>query len=228
MKPFFCAEWNEVIKTPSSTRLILQSFFHKVPSHPRNVTVHEVTSSTIKISWLEPEKPNGPNLMYRIYYTSLNQTHLAMPKNDPENGMRSEAGIHYYTLKKLSKLWMLIDWKWNRADDDFPFVGPYTEYKIVVVAITTRHDGNASTPLIQRTDVAAPTPPTITNLACQKDGTILMRWKRPLLFYNTIDYYIVSYKSSKWDFYRQFQINASSDHIETEVRPNRRPREFLF
>lgn len=75
-----------------------------VPSHPRNVTVHEVTSSTIKISWHEPERPNGPNLIYRIYYTSLNQTHLAMPKNDPENGMRSEAGIHYYTLKKLRKL----------------------------------------------------------------------------------------------------------------------------
>lgn len=67
------------------------------------MTVHEVTSSTIKVSWLEPEKPNGPNLIYRIYYTSLNQTHLAMPKNDPENGMRSEAGIHYYTLKKLRK-----------------------------------------------------------------------------------------------------------------------------
>lgn len=65
------------------------------------MTVHEVTSSTIKISWLEPEKPNGPNLIYRIYYTSLNQTHLAMPKNDPENGMRSDAGTHYYTLKKL-------------------------------------------------------------------------------------------------------------------------------
>jgi hypothetical protein len=74
-----------------------------VPSHPRNVTVHDVTSSSIKISWLEPEKPNGPNLIYRIYYTSLNQTHLAMPKNDPENGMRSDAGVHYYTLKKLRK-----------------------------------------------------------------------------------------------------------------------------
>jgi hypothetical protein len=95
--------------------------------------------------------------------------------------------------------------------------GPFTEYKIVVVAITTRHDGNASTPLIQRTDVAAPTPPTITNLACQKDGTILMRWKRPIIYYNTIDFYIVSYKSSKMDHYRQFQINASADHIETEV-----------
>lgn len=26
-----------------------------------------------------------------------------MPKNDPENGMRSESGIHYYTLRKLSE-----------------------------------------------------------------------------------------------------------------------------
>lgn len=100
---------------------------------------------------------------------------------------------------------------------EFPFTGAFTEYKIVVVAITTRHDGNASTPLIQRTDVSAPSPPTISNLACQKDGTILLRWKRPLVYYNTIDFYIVSYKSSKWDFYRQFQINASADHIETEV-----------
>lgn len=101
---------------------------------------------------------------------------------------------------------------------DVSFLGPFTEYKIVVVAITTRHDGNASTPLIQRTDVAAPSPPTISNLACQKDGTILMRWKRPIVFYNTIDFYIVSYKSSKMDHYRQFQINASADHIETEVK----------
>lgn len=180
------------------------------------MTVHEVTSSTIKISWLEPEKPNGPNLIYRIYYTSLNQTHLAMPKNDPENGMRSEAGTHYYTLKKLRKKHVCpqnVD-KWLTK---FLFAGPFTEYKIVVVAITTKHDGNASTPLIQRTDVAAPSQPTITNLACQKDGTILLRWKRPMIYYNTIDFYIVSYKSSKWDFYRQFQINASADHIETEV-----------
>lgn len=74
-----------------------------VPSQPRNVTVHDVSPSSIKISWLEPEKPNGPNLIYRIYYTFLNQTLLAMPKNDPDNGMRSESGIHYYTLKRLSR-----------------------------------------------------------------------------------------------------------------------------
>lgn len=74
-----------------------------VPSQPRNVTVHEVTPSSIRISWLEPEKPNGPNLIYRIYYTFLNQTLLAMPKNDPENVAKSESGIHYYTLKRLSE-----------------------------------------------------------------------------------------------------------------------------
>ena len=65
--------------------------------------MHEVTANSIRISWHAPEKPNGPNLIYRIYYTFLNQTLLAMPKNDPDNGMRSESGIHYYTLRKLSK-----------------------------------------------------------------------------------------------------------------------------
>jgi hypothetical protein len=96
------------------------------------------------------------------------------------------------------------------------FIGPFTEYRIVVVAITTRHDGNASIPIIQRTDVAAPSAPIISNLACQKNGTILLRWKRPLIF-NTIDYYIVSYKNTRWERFRQFQINASTSHMETEV-----------
>lgn len=82
---------------------LLLEFPFTVPSQPRNVTVHEVTANSIRISWHAPEKPNGPNLIYRIYYTFLNQTLLAMPKNDPDNGMRSESGIHYYTLRKLSK-----------------------------------------------------------------------------------------------------------------------------
>lgn len=180
------------------------------------MTVHDVTSSSIKISWLEPEKPNGPNLIYRIYYTSLNQTHLAMPKNDPENGMRSEAGVHYYTLKRLSKIRRLTNFSSFFNSVFSLFIEAFHEYKIVVVAITTRHDGNASIPILQRTDVAAPSAPIISNLACQKNGTILLRWKRPISF-NTIDYYIVSYKNVKWERYRQFQINASTSHMETEV-----------
>lgn len=95
--------------------------------------------------------------------------------------------------------------------------GPYTEYKIVVVAITTRYDGNASTPIFQKTDVAAPSPPILSDLSCQKDGTIYVKWKRPVHFYNTIDFYIISFKASLWEYYRQFQINTSAEHIEIEV-----------
>lgn len=94
---------------------------------------------------------------------------------------------------------------------------PYTEYKIVVVAITPRHDGNGSEPKYQRTDVAAPSAPILSNLACQKDGTIYVKWKRPIIYYNTIDFYIISFKGAAWDFFRQFQINSSADHIEIEV-----------
>lgn len=210
----------------------LSFYLLTVPSHPRNITVHDVSSSSIKISWLEPERPNGPNLIYRIYYTSLNQTHLAMPKNDPENGMRSDAGVHYYTLKKLRKIWRVMFVKSESflnlpSSFLFLFIGPFTEYRIVVVAITTRHDGNASIPIIQRTDVASPSAPIISNLACQKNGTILLRWKRPFTF-NTIDYYIVSYKNVKWERFRKFQINASALHMETEVSNRYKTRDKFF
>lgn len=96
-------------------------------------------------------------------------------------------------------------------------LGPFTEYKIVVVAITPRYDGNASAPIFQRTDVAAPSQPIVTNLACQKDGNIYVKWKRPIHYYNTIDFYIISFKASEWEYYRQFQINTSAEHIEIEV-----------
>lgn len=94
---------------------------------------------------------------------------------------------------------------------------PFTEYKIIVVAITTKHDGNASTPVVQRTDVTGPSSPLVTVLSCEKDGAILLRWKRPLIYFNTIDFYIVSYKSIERNFNQQFQINASAEHVETEV-----------
>lgn len=209
-------------------------YYYTVPSHPRNVTVHEITPSSINISWLEPEKPNGPNIMYRIYYTFLNQTLLAMPKNDPMNGMKTETGVHHYTLRKLSKSLTQIYFSLREDSNGiflfdfsplFSLAEPFTEYKIVVVAITPRYDGNASTPITIKTDVAAPSPPIVSSLACQKDGTIYVKWKRPTIYFNTIDFYIISFKASHWDYFRQFQINSSAEHIEIEVG---QAREFFL
>lgn len=80
--------------------IYLNFFVNTVPSKPQNVRVLDVTSSTIKISWLEPQKANGVIHAYRVYYIFLNQTLLHMPmlKNDASVGPP-----FHYTLMNLSE-----------------------------------------------------------------------------------------------------------------------------
>lgn len=76
-----------------------------VPSKPKNVRVLDVTSTSIKISWHEPERPNGVIHAYRVYYMFLNQTllHLPMLKNDASVGPP-----FHYTLINLSEFATII------------------------------------------------------------------------------------------------------------------------
>jgi len=80
------------------------SIIYIVPSKPQNVRVLDITSTTIKISWHEPERPNGVIHAYRVYYVFLNQTllHLPMLKNDASVG-----SPFHYTLINLSKYFSL-------------------------------------------------------------------------------------------------------------------------
>jgi hypothetical protein len=83
--------------------LINTNFHHlvfTVPSKPQNVKVLNVTSTTIKIGWNEPERPNGVIHAYRVYYMFLNQTllHLPILKNGASTGMSFN-----YTLVNLSE-----------------------------------------------------------------------------------------------------------------------------
>lgn len=73
-----------------------------VPSKPQYVKVLEVTSTSIKISWYEPERANGVIHAYRVYYMFLNQTllHLPMLKNDGSSG-----SLSHYTLINLSEFY---------------------------------------------------------------------------------------------------------------------------
>jgi hypothetical protein len=74
--------------------------FLTVPSKPQNVRVLNITSTSIKIGWHEPERPNGVIHAYRVYYMFLNQTllHLPMLKNDASVGPPFN-----YTLINLSE-----------------------------------------------------------------------------------------------------------------------------
>ena len=83
------------VNQSSFSRLVLT-----VPSKPQNIRVLNITSTTIKIAWNEPERPNGVIHAYRVYYMFLNQTllHLPMLKNDASIGV-----LFNYTLINLSE-----------------------------------------------------------------------------------------------------------------------------
>ena len=51
------------------------------PSQPLNVTILRVTSTTIYLSWSQPEKPNGQIQGYRLYYMHAMQTHVRTVRN---------------------------------------------------------------------------------------------------------------------------------------------------
>lgn len=58
----------------------------------------DVTSSTIKIGWREPEKLNGAVMGYRVFYINQNETHLATLRSGTSVG-----DLITYVLSGLSK-----------------------------------------------------------------------------------------------------------------------------
>lgn len=81
---------------------INQYFFNSsfpVPSHPYNLTVEEVTSTTIKLAWHVPDEPNGRLDGYRIYYIFQNETMIkSMPAKETGPGP-----VVHYVLSNLSE-----------------------------------------------------------------------------------------------------------------------------
>lgn len=94
---------------------------------------------------------------------------------------------------------------------------PYSEYKITVKAFTWKNEGEASDAVTQRTDISGPSAPIVSNLTCHNLDALYLRWKRPAEYYNTIDYYIVNFRSVAQHEFHEIKINASARHLETAV-----------
>lgn len=95
---------------------------------------------------------------------------------------------------------------------------PYSEYKISVKAFTWKNEGEASESVTQRTDISGPSAPIVVNLTCHNLDALYLRWKRPLEYYNSIDFYIVSFRVLEQHEFQEIKINASaSTHLETAV-----------
>ncbi|XP_058812317.1 tyrosine-protein phosphatase 99A [Topomyia yanbarensis] len=163
-----------------------------VPSRPQNLSVLEITSTTIKITWREPEKSNGAIHGYRVYYVHQNQTLLHLPILKSEAAVNS---VYTYTLSNLK---------------------PYSDYKIIVAAFTKKNDGEPSE-VSTRTDISGPSAPKVVNLTCHNQDALFFGWRIPQTYYNTIDYYIISYRNVVFADFREIRITANASIVETSM-----------
>ncbi|XP_065074555.1 tyrosine-protein phosphatase 99A isoform X1 [Ochlerotatus camptorhynchus] len=175
---------------PPTTVLVMTD--EGVPSKPLNLSVPEVTSTTIKITWREPEKLNGAIHGYRVYYVHQDQTLLHLPILKADAAVNS---VYTYTLSNLK---------------------PYTDYKIIVAAFTKKFDGEPSE-VSQRTDISGPSAPKVVNLTCHSQHELFFGWKIPQTYYNTIDYYIISYRNLAHSEYKDIRLSANSSIVETSM-----------
>ncbi|XP_073818850.1 protein tyrosine phosphatase 99A isoform X3 [Musca autumnalis] len=161
-----------------------------VPSKPQNLTVLDVTATSITMSWHPPKNQNGAIAGYHVYHIHENQTGVEIVKRSA-----ADAAIRF----------------------ELPKLKPFTEYRIRVNAFTTKNEGESSDIIVQRTDVGVPSAPIIVNLTCHLQDSIMIRWKRPLEFYNNIDFYIIKTKVMGQEQHRDIRINASAKELETAM-----------
>lgn len=186
----------------------------KVSNKPANLTIGNVTNTTIALSWNKPERPSGDILGYQVFY----EYEVNNPASKSVNV--TYAKVHY-TLSNLK---------------------PFTEYKIWVDSVMMGdgdNDNDRSETLKQYTDVSGPGPPRITNVTCLHNS-IFIQWQRPIEFFNTIDLYTIYYKSTNNDKYNEIKVNSSSsndvlnqivdnltDNTEYEIRVSGASSSFL-
>ncbi|KAM8705306.1 hypothetical protein ACLKA7_009726 [Drosophila subpalustris] len=163
-----------------------------VPSKPQNLTVLDVSANSITMSWHPPRNQNGAIAGYHVFHIHDNQTGVEIVKNSRNS---AETLIHFELLS----------------------LKPFTDYRVIVKAFTTKNEGEPSDQIAQRTDVGGPSAPAIVNLTCHSQESITIRWKRPYEFYNTIDFYIIKTRLAGQDTHRDIRINASAKELETAM-----------
>nr|XP_017023737.1 tyrosine-protein phosphatase 99A isoform X3 [Drosophila kikkawai]XP_017023738.1 tyrosine-protein phosphatase 99A isoform X3 [Drosophila kikkawai] len=163
-----------------------------VPSKPQNLTVLDVSANSITMSWHPPKNQNGAIAGYHVFHIHDNQTGVEIVKNSRNS---AETLIHF-ELQNLR---------------------PYTDYRVIVKAFTTKNEGEPSDQIAQRTDVGGPSAPAIVNLTCHSQESITIRWRRPYEFYNTIDFYVIKTRLAGQDTHRDIRINASAKELETAM-----------
>lgn len=69
----------------------------------------------------------------------------------------------------------------------------------------------------QRTDVSGPGPPRITNITCIPPNSFFVQWQKPVIFYDTIDFYYISYRSESATDFEEIAIDTSKENVDFKV-----------
>ena len=147
--------------------------------------------TSVKLRWAEPRAPNGILQGYQILLHDIGQgLNESRKLSDPQALME-------HTIGELQ---------------------PFTWYLVQVSAYSRKFQGEPSQPVKFRTDVSAPSAPSLTNVTCYSQDSILIQWQRPERFYNQLDYYYVRYKSdSSWEREEETTLAAKRDKLLNEL-----------
>lgn len=169
----------------------------------------DISSDRIFLTWTEPEKKNGAIEGYRVYYVQGNLTDV--------QSIQETGPIIHYNLTKLSMYLNILFYEFKLITyfQLEMIAEPNTEYEIFVKAYTSKHEGNKSEEVYNKTDIPGPGQPKILNLTCEPSDTIYIKWARPLSYFHSVDFYNVFVHGGA--FFENIMLPTSTEHLETSV-----------
>lgn len=78
-------------------------------------------------------------------------------------------------------------------------------------------DTEKSDVLQTNTDVSGPDAPRIINISCIPPNSFFVQWQKPTVFFNTIDFYYISYRSEHSKDFEEIPIDTSKENVEFKV-----------
>ncbi|KAL1492711.1 hypothetical protein ABEB36_010927 [Hypothenemus hampei] len=167
------------------------------PTSPRNVSITNITETSLTVQALAPIRPNGILKGYRVYLTYNNFTDTRTYKDNPEEPI---------------KTFVLDDLK------------PDTVYSVAVKAFSGKHEGAISQLAVGRTDINGPSPPILRNVSCELNNSIIVQMDRPEVFTGSVDMYFIDLYESGFPV-DQMDIPTDKRYLQTSytfrnVTPN--------
>ncbi|XP_037087919.1 protein sidekick-2-like [Pollicipes pollicipes] len=160
-----------------------------VPERPENVTLLSVGDRSLTLTWSPPRRPNGLLQGYNVYWSSGGQPAHSQSIAVPN--------ARQFTVNMLE---------------------PDTKYSVWLKAVTSAGESDRSFPWMARTDVSGPGAPVITNITCPTVTSLGLQWRRPKLFYGSVNMYYLLYRSEESRGFVERMVPVRSSRLQFSVR----------